>query len=133
MFRFSTLAHFWFFLITALDLNNYNNFRVVKKISWASIFEICFFYKAVFHICPLNLEEWLAVIKISIPVILLDEKLKFISRTYIDGLYREKLDIKEKSSSANDSFVPCAVMWIAYGLLCFYFPIFHRSSSAVFF
>jgi len=38
----------------------------------------------VFQICPLSLEEWWAVIKISLPVILLDETLKFIARRYID-------------------------------------------------
>lgn len=41
-------------------------------------------FNTVFQICPLTLEEWFAVLKISIPVVLLDELLKFISRTYID-------------------------------------------------
>ncbi|CAF3136766.1 unnamed protein product, partial [Rotaria sp. Silwood2] len=41
-------------------------------------------FNTVFQICPLSLEEWLAVIKISLPVILLDELLKFIARRYID-------------------------------------------------
>lgn len=34
----------------------------------------------VFQIAPLNLTEWFAVLKISFPVILLDEMLKFVAR-----------------------------------------------------
>ncbi|VIO92760.1 Calcium-transporting ATPase sarcoplasmic/endoplasmic reticulum type, putative [Brugia malayi] len=39
----------------------------------------------IFQITPLTLVEWFAVLKISFPVILLDEVLKFIARNYIDG------------------------------------------------
>ncbi|XP_063962203.1 sarcoplasmic/endoplasmic reticulum calcium ATPase 2-like [Lytechinus pictus] len=35
----------------------------------------------VFQITPLNLAEWMAVLKISLPVILLDEMLKFMARS----------------------------------------------------
>ncbi|KAH9518642.1 hypothetical protein Btru_005863 [Bulinus truncatus] len=38
----------------------------------------------IFQITPLNLEEWIAVMKISIPVILLDETLKFVARKFAD-------------------------------------------------
>lgn len=31
------------------------------------------------------MEEWVAVLKISLPVVLLDETLKFVSRNYIEG------------------------------------------------
>lgn len=34
-------------------------------------------------ILPLNVEEWKAVVYISLPVIFIDELLKFISRTWI--------------------------------------------------
>ena len=34
-------------------------------------------------IVPLNVEEWKAVVLISLPVIVIDEVLKFISRTFI--------------------------------------------------
>jgi len=42
------------------------------------------FFNEVFHICPLNMEEWIAVLKISVPVVILDETLKLITRSYID-------------------------------------------------
>lgn len=39
----------------------------------------------IFQITPLSVAEWIAVLKISVPVILLDEVLKFIARNYIEG------------------------------------------------
>jgi len=42
------------------------------------------FFNSIFSICPLNMEEWVAVLKISLPVVLLDETLKFVSRNYIE-------------------------------------------------
>lgn len=38
----------------------------------------------IFQITPLCIAEWVAVLKISLPVLLLDEILKFIARNYID-------------------------------------------------
>lgn len=39
---------------------------------------------SVFSVTPLNGEEWFAVMKMSLPVVLLDEVLKFVARKYID-------------------------------------------------
>jgi len=39
----------------------------------------------VFQITPLNLDEWIAVLKFSFPVILIDEVLKVIARKFTDG------------------------------------------------
>lgn len=39
---------------------------------------------AVFQVCPLTVEEWMTVLKFSIPVILLDETLKFMARKITD-------------------------------------------------
>jgi len=36
-------------------------------------------------VTPLDIEEWLVVMKFSIPVILLDETLKFVARRVSDG------------------------------------------------
>uniref|UniRef100_A0AAY4CZL4 Calcium-transporting ATPase n=1 Tax=Denticeps clupeoides TaxID=299321 RepID=A0AAY4CZL4_9TELE len=38
----------------------------------------------IFQITPLNVTQWLMVLKISLPVILLDEMLKFIARNYLE-------------------------------------------------
>uniref|UniRef100_A0A3Q3DWA1 Cation-transporting P-type ATPase C-terminal domain-containing protein n=1 Tax=Hippocampus comes TaxID=109280 RepID=A0A3Q3DWA1_HIPCM len=38
----------------------------------------------IFQITPLNLTQWLVVLKISLPVILLDEVLKFAARNYLE-------------------------------------------------
>uniref|UniRef100_A0A8C2ILT9 Calcium-transporting ATPase n=1 Tax=Cyprinus carpio TaxID=7962 RepID=A0A8C2ILT9_CYPCA len=47
--------------------------------------------QVIFQITALNVTQWLIVLKISLPVILLDELLKFIARNYLDerafGLY----------------------------------------------
>ncbi|XP_043202010.1 calcium-transporting ATPase sarcoplasmic/endoplasmic reticulum type-like isoform X3 [Amphibalanus amphitrite] len=39
----------------------------------------------IFQICPLSLEEWIAVLKISLPVLFMDETLKMVARKYADG------------------------------------------------
>ena len=39
--------------------------------------------KAIFRVTPLNWVEWKAVFYFSIPVILLDEVLKFVTRNFI--------------------------------------------------
>ncbi|XP_060788317.1 sarcoplasmic/endoplasmic reticulum calcium ATPase 2 isoform X2 [Neoarius graeffei] len=38
----------------------------------------------IFQITPLNVTQWLMVVKISMPVILLDELLKFVARNYLE-------------------------------------------------
>lgn len=42
--------------------------------------------QVIFQITPLNLTQWLMVLKISLPVILLDEVLKFAARNYLEPL-----------------------------------------------
>jgi len=39
---------------------------------------------SIFNICPLTANEWAVVMKFSVPVIIIDEVLKYIAREYID-------------------------------------------------
>ena len=41
--------------------------------------------QVVFNITPLSLEQWITVMKFSLPVILIDELLKMVARNYADG------------------------------------------------
>ncbi|KAG0284566.1 hypothetical protein BGZ96_011067 [Linnemannia gamsii] len=70
-----------------LTLPLWNNMYLVFSIilSMALHFMILYvpFFSNLFMILPLNAEEWKAVVYISLPVIFIDEILKFISRTFI--------------------------------------------------
>ena len=68
-------------MILYVPMFNVRFFFVLFSFSYRSNF----FLQTVFQICPLTLEEWLAVLKISLPVVFLDEILKFVARRYIDG------------------------------------------------
>jgi P-type Ca2+ transporter type 2A len=43
------------------------------------------FFQGVFQVTPLDGYEWMTVMKFSLPVILLDETLKFVARRIADG------------------------------------------------
>ncbi|KAF9114334.1 hypothetical protein BGX27_011154 [Mortierella sp. AM989] len=70
-----------------LTLPIWSNIYLVLSIilSMALHFMILYvpFFSNLFMIVPLNADEWKAVVYISFPVIVIDEALKFISRTYI--------------------------------------------------
>ncbi|KAF9566883.1 hypothetical protein EC968_003546 [Mortierella alpina] len=70
-----------------LTLPLWSNMYLVGSIilSMALHFMILYvpFFSNLFMILPLNTEEWKAVVYISLPVILIDEMLKYISRTYV--------------------------------------------------
>ncbi|CAE6433215.1 unnamed protein product [Rhizoctonia solani] len=50
------------------------------------------FFTTLFSITPLNWQEWKAVVLISLPVIAIDEILKYISATFVDPPSKLKLD-----------------------------------------
>lgn len=50
-----------------------------------------------FRITALNKEEWIAVIVISFPVIVIDEVLKFISMRMVKSEKSGKAQLKEKA------------------------------------
>ena len=38
----------------------------------------------IFNICPLSASEWMVVMKISLPVLIADEIMKYIAREYVE-------------------------------------------------
>ncbi|KAI7688567.1 Calcium-transporting ATPase sarcoplasmic/endoplasmic reticulum type [Sarcoptes scabiei] len=72
LFAMPPWTNFW--LISAIALSMTLHFVVL----YVDILSV------VFSLCPLTLFEWWAVMKISMPVILLDEALKYIARNFID-------------------------------------------------
>ncbi len=65
----------------------YVDFFAVSSVSRVfttpSKYLICF--QTVFQVTPLSFAQWITVMKFSLPVILLDELLKFVARNYADG------------------------------------------------
>ena len=62
---------------------------VTSMVLHVMILEVGFFNQ-IFHIVGLGMEEWKAVVGISLPVILIDEVLKFISRTVVMPIRKHK-------------------------------------------
>uniref|UniRef100_A0A8C8MLT6 Calcium-transporting ATPase n=1 Tax=Oncorhynchus tshawytscha TaxID=74940 RepID=A0A8C8MLT6_ONCTS len=58
----------------------------------------------IFQITPLNLTQWLMVLKLSLPVLLLDEVLKLAARNYMENYPGKEL---EKPSSKGCSLSAC--------------------------
>lgn len=65
---------FFFFFFTPLRLDIFSVF-----------FSFRFLMQTVFQVTPLTTDEWVTVMKFSIPVVLLDEVLKFAARKISDG------------------------------------------------
>uniref|UniRef100_A0AAY4A5Y6 Calcium-transporting ATPase n=1 Tax=Denticeps clupeoides TaxID=299321 RepID=A0AAY4A5Y6_9TELE len=68
----------------------------------------------IFQITPLNVTQWLMVLKISLPVILLDEVLKFAARNYLD--YGKELE-KPKGKGCAVSACLEGISW-PFVLVC---------------
>lgn len=65
-------------LIEKLESSIYRILLVLHLLSY-------FASQTVFQVTPLSIDEWLTVMKFSIPVVLLDESLKFVARRFTDG------------------------------------------------
>ena len=58
-------------------------------------------WQTVFQVTPLTLEQWITVLKFSLPVIFLDEFLKFIARNFADGKKLGKKATSPKSATKS--------------------------------
>lgn len=72
----------------------------------------------IFQITPLNLTQWLMVLKISLPVILLDELLKFAARNYVEP--GKEL---EKAASSKGCPLPACMEGISWPFVAITLPL----------
>lgn len=63
------------------NLTLYQKVKILFKFK----FDLKIYLQTVFQVTPLTFDEWITVMKFSIPVVLLDETLKFIARRITDG------------------------------------------------
>jgi Ca2+ transporting ATPase len=68
-------------------------------------------FQTVFQVTPLGIEEWITVLKFSLPVVLLDETLKFVARKTVDG----------KSPLKTMHWI--VLMWAVFFLIIIFGPI----------
>ncbi len=47
-----------------------------------------FQFQTIFQITPLSVDQWIVVMQFSLPVIVLDEVLKFVARNYTNGKFK---------------------------------------------
>uniref|UniRef100_A0A8C5BGM6 Calcium-transporting ATPase n=1 Tax=Gadus morhua TaxID=8049 RepID=A0A8C5BGM6_GADMO len=72
LLRMPPWSNFW--LLSAMSLSMSLHFMIIYVDPLPMIFKMT----------PLSMEQWLMVLKLSFPVILIDEVLKFVARNYID-------------------------------------------------
>ncbi|KAJ1934643.1 hypothetical protein EC988_008744 [Linderina pennispora] len=64
------------------------------------------FFNSVFSVAPLGMYEWQAVLVISLPIILVDEVMKWVSRTFIDPPTSHAAVVsEEKKKHSAEKFV----------------------------
>ncbi|KAI0978361.1 hypothetical protein GJ496_002607 [Pomphorhynchus laevis] len=88
-------------------------------------------FNAIFHTCPLNAQEWCAVLKLSFPVLLIDETLKYLSRHFLKSQLEEKKNVDigkiEENKYSYDSFIQAGILvlvWAVYFGLLKAYPVF---------
>ncbi|KAG5834929.1 hypothetical protein ANANG_G00266760 [Anguilla anguilla] len=72
----------------------------------------------IFQITPLNVTQWLMVLKISLPVILLDEVLKLVAR-----LYLERSGEAEPPAAGGKSSLPSCLEGVSWTFVLLFLPL----------
>ena len=69
----------------------------------------------IFQVTPLNGRQWVAVLQISLPVILLDEALKYLSRKHVDGEWRPQTPLPARLQPASPPASAPSLQWVSAG------------------
>jgi Ca2+ transporting ATPase len=93
----------------------WRNIWLVAAIATSMVLHFAILYidvfRKIFQIYALNLEEWAAVVKISVPILLIDETQKAITRAFSE----------DRNPLREAPFV--ATIWIAYAAVLFLYPL----------
>ena len=57
---------------------------IVYSCPWCHTSHVYLCLQVIFQIRPLSWPQWVVVLKMSLPVIMMDEALKFLARNYIE-------------------------------------------------
>merc|ERR1719436_1306077 len=68
-------------------------------------------FNVVFNISALSWDQWMVVLKFSLPVLLVDEALKFVARNYTDGKPGDLLRNWREGFAITASFVAYGYYW----------------------
>ena len=69
-----------------------------------------------FQVTPLSFAQWVTVLKFSLPVLLLDELLKFVARNYADGK-ESTIVVTDDGPKPHPGHKPHAVRWGELGAI----------------
>ncbi|KAL7668639.1 hypothetical protein ACOME3_009334 [Neoechinorhynchus agilis] len=76
-------------------------------------------FNTIFHICPLTCEEWMTVMKLSFPVLLIDESLKMCSRHWVESTSEQRTIAKRfRAIFWNIS------AWAVYAFVLLVYPLY---------
>lgn len=83
-----------------LEVPLWRNFKLVGAIVLSFVLHFCILYvpwaNAVFNVAPLGMVEWKAILYISAPIILVDEILKWVARTFVNPPTSTPYGLKHK-------------------------------------
>merc|ERR1712071_99412 len=62
-------------------------------------------FPTIFHVTDLNMEEWMTVLKFSVPVMIIDEILKYVARQYHQNFDKKPSEFRQPTRNIYDQII----------------------------